>query len=528
MATVREATFDLLRDLGMTTIFGNPGSTELTFLQNFPDDFSYILGLQEATALGMADGYAQATGQAAFVNLHTSPGLGNAMGAIVTAWHNKTPLVVTAGQQDRRHIALEPLLSGDLVELAKPYVKRSHEPFRAQDVPGEILRAYHTAMLDPKGPVFLSIPMDDWDAEAEPLPERKMYYEIAANPEGLEEFAEVLAGAERPAIVAGAGTDRADAFYDAVALAERLRAAVWQAPAAPRFGFPQDHPLFQGHLTFAQKQLAEELSDYDVVLVLGAPVFLYYPYVPGPYVYEGTRVLQITDDTRQATRAAVGTSLVGDVALAIRRLMELLPEKSDRPAPPAREAPSTPEARTPIPPDYLLHTLQEVLPEEAAIFEETSSMRSKFQEHVRVTRPGGYSNAASGALGYAMPASVGYKLAQPERPVVCLVGDGSSMYSVQALWSAAHYGANVLFVVPNNKGYYVLKGFRDQVGAEEPVPGLDVPGLDHVKIAEGLGVAGEAVEEAEALQEALERGLNEERPYLINVFVEPEVPELPT
>ena len=529
MGTVREATFDLLRELEMTTIFGNPGSTELPFLRDFPDDFRYVLGLQEATALGMADGYAQGVGRAVLVNLHTSPGLGNAMGAIVTAWHNKTPLIVTAGQQDRRHIALEPLLSGDLVDLAKPYVKRSHEPLRAEDVPGEILRAYHTAMLDPKGPVFVSIPMDDWDAEAEPLPEREMYYELAANPEGLEKFAEVLSEAKKPAIVAGAGTDRVGAFYDAVALAEKLRAAVWQAPAAPRFGFPQDHPLFQGHLTFAQRVLAEELSEYDVVLVLGAPVFLYYPYVPGPYVAEGTRVLQITDDTRQATRAAVGTSLVGDVGLAIRRLTELLPEETDRSAPPTQEAPPAPEARTPIPPAYLMHILQEVLPEEVAIFEEASSMRSKFQEYVRTTHPGGYNNAASGGLGYAMPASVGYKLAMPERPVVCLIGDGSSMYSVQALWSAARYGANVLFVVPDNNGYYVLKGFGEQIGASiDTIPGLDLPGLDLAKIAEGMGVTSETIEEADALPEALRRGLDAGRPYLLNVFVEPEVPKLPT
>jgi benzoylformate decarboxylase len=529
MGTVREATFDLLRELEMTTIFGNPGSTELPFLRDFPDDFRYVLGLQEATALGMADGYAQGTGRAAFVNLHTSPGLGNAMGAIVTAWHNKTPLIVTAGQQDRRHVALEPLLSGDLVDLAKPYVKRSHEPLRAQDVPGEILRAYHTAMLAPKGPVFVSIPMDDWDAEAEPLPAREMYYDIAPDPEGLEKFAKVLAEAQRPAIVAGAGVDRSGAFYSVMNLAMKLKAAVWQAPAPPRAGFPQDHPLFQGHLTFAQKQLAEQLSEYDVVLVLGAPVFLYYPYVPGPVVTEGTRVLQITEDTRQATRAAVGTSLVGDVALAIHRLTELLPEESDRSAPPARAASPTPEARTPIPPDYLLHVLQEVTPEETAIFEEASSMRSKFQEYIKITRPGGYNNAASGSLGYAMPASVGYKLALPERPVVCLIGDGSSMYSIQALWSAARYGANVVFVVPDNRGYYILKGFGEQVGADiETIPGLDLPDLDLAKIAEGLGVASETIEEADALPEALRRGFDAGRPYLLNVLVEPEVPKLPT
>src|SRR5919199_6048170 len=248
MSTVREATFDLLRKLRMTTVFGNPGSTELTFLRDFPGDFRYVLGLQEASVLGMADGYAQGTGQAAFVNLHTSPGLGNAMGSLVTAGHNRTPLVVTAGQQDRRHIALDPMLSGNLVDLAKPYVKISHEPYQAKDVPREILRAYHTAMQAPRGPVFVSIPMNDWDAEAERLPEREVFHEPEPNPEGLEEFAKVLAEAQKPAIVAGAWVDRKGAFYDTVKLAEKLQAAVWGAPLASRAGFPQDHPLFQGHL----------------------------------------------------------------------------------------------------------------------------------------------------------------------------------------------------------------------------------------------------------------------------------------
>ena len=531
MGTVREATFDLLRELGMTTVFGNPGSTELTFLRDFPGDFRYVLGLQEASVLGMADGYAQGTGQAAFVNLHTSPGLGNAMGNIVTAWHNRTPLVIMAGQQDRRHISLDPMLSGNLVELAEPYVKRSHEPHLAKDVPREILRAYHTAMQAPRGPVFLAVPMDDWDAESEPIEpllERAVFHEPVPDPEGLEKFAEVLAGAMKPAIVAGAWVDRKGAFYDTVALAEKLKAAVWKAPLASRAGFPQDHPLYQGNLPPAQKQVAEQLSEHDVVLVLGAPVFLYYPYVPGPVIKEGTKVLQITGDPDKATRAAVGTSLVGNVAHAVRRLTELLPEEPDRSAPPAREAPPVPEAETPIPPAYLMHILAEVLPEEVSFFEESASVRETFHEHVRSSQPGGYFNAASGGLGYAMPASVGYKLAMPERPVVCLIGDGSSMYSIQALWSAAQYEANVVFVVVDNRGYYILKGFRDAMGLGETVPGLDVPGHDLVKVAEGLGVEGEKVEAAGSLPKALERALEAGRPYLLDVLVEPLIPELPS
>ena len=301
----------------------------------------------------------------------------------------------------------------------------------------------------------------------------------------------MLKQAERPAIVAGAWVDRKGAFHDTVILAEKLKAAVWEAPLASRTGFPQDHPFYQGNLAPAQKQVSEQLSGYDVVLVVGAPVFLYYPYVPGPVVEEGTKVLQITGDPDKAARAAVGTSLVGNVTRAVRHLIELLPE-------------------------------------EVTIFEETGSVRETFHEHVWVNQPHGYFNAASGGLGYAMPASVGFKLARPERPTVCLIGDGSSMYSIQALWSAAQYGANVVFVVVDNSGYYILKGFREALGLGEDVPGLDVPDLNLVKVAEGLGVSAETVEAATTLPKALKRALEAERPYLLNVLVEPKIPELPS
>jgi benzoylformate decarboxylase len=525
MGAVREATFDLLRRLGITTVFGNPGSTELPFLKDFPEDFRYVLGLQEATVLGMAEGFAQGTGRAALVNLHTGPGLGNAMGAMITAWHNKTPLLVTAGQQDRRHRALEPLLTGGLVELAKPYVKRSFEPVRAEDVPREIQRAYHTAMQQPRGPVFVSIPMDDWDAEAEPLGEHDVIHRTAPDPEAIERFAAILREARNPAIVTGAGVDRSGAFYDAVTLAEKLAASVWQDPISPLASFPQDHPLFQGHLPPSQRQLAERLSGHDVVLVLGAPVFLYYPYVPGPSVAGEARVLHVSEDPEEAARAAVGTSLVGDVGLAIRELAELLPEV-DLQSPPPREQPPEPEARTPMSVEYVMHTLAGVLPEEAVVFDETASSKAKLHRYVRINRPGGYHTSAAGGLGFCMPGSVGFKLAVPERPVVCTIGDGSSMYSIQALWSAARYGAEVAFIVVNNRGYSILKGFRDAIGAGDRVPGLDVEGIDFVGVAKGLGVDGELVEEAGDLLPAVKRALNAGRPYLLEVVVDPEVPSL--
>jgi benzoylformate decarboxylase len=525
MATVREATFDLLRRLKMTTVFGNPGSTELPFLKDFPEDFRYVLGLQEATVLGMAEGFAQGKGQAALVNLHTGPGLGNAMGAMITAWHNKTPLLVTAGQQDRRHRALEPLLTGELVDLAKPYVKRSFEPVRAADVPGEILRAYHTAMQHPMGPVFVSVPMDDWDAQAGSPTDHAVVHRTAPDPDAIEQFARLLAEARNPAVVAGAGVERSGAFHDAVDLAEKLAAPVWQDPISPLAGFPQDHPLFQGQLPPAQKALAETLSGNDVVLVLGAPVFLYYPYAPGPTVVAGTQVLHVSEDPEEAARAAVGTSLVGDVGLAIRGLTELLPQ-ADRQPPTAQEPPQTPEAGTPMSVEYVMHTLAGVLPEEAVVFDETASSMAKLHGYVRFNRPGGYHTSAAGGLGFCMPGSVGFKLAVPERPVVCIIGDGSSMYSVQALWSAARHGADVAFIVINNRGYSILKGFRDAIGAGDTVPGLDVEGIDFAGVARGLGVDGELVEEAGDLLPAIKRASNAGRPYLLDVVVDPKVPEL--
>src|SRR5919205_487562 len=333
MSTVREVTYELLRSFGVTKMFGNPGSTELPFLKDFPEDFTYVLGLQESVVVGMADGYAQGTGRPAFVNLHTAAGLGNAGAAIMTAHHNRTPLFTTAGQQDRRQLAYEPFLSGKLVEMALPYVKWSHQPDRAGDVPAAIERAYHTAMQAPRGPVFVSVPMNDWEATVEPHEAREIDYRMAPNPGALDGAAQLLASSRRPAIVAGAGVDRAGAWYDTLTLAEKLNAAVWTDPMHPRAGFPQDHHLFQGHLPLTQASIAHRLSGYDVVLVLGAPVFRYFPYDPGPPVARNTKVIHVTDNPEEASRAATGTGVMGDVALAIRQLIQRLPEKTDRPAP---------------------------------------------------------------------------------------------------------------------------------------------------------------------------------------------------
>jgi len=525
VTTVREVTYDLLRALGMTTVFGNPGSTEAPFLRDFPADFRYVLSLQEASTVAMADGFAQATGRPALVNLHTAPGVGNAMGNIIAAWHNKTPLVVTAGQQTRAMMAMEPwLYNRDAVDLPKPYVKWSSEPPRAEDVPAAVERAFHTAMQQPRGPVFLSIPMDDWDAPAEPRTPRTVSDRTAPDPTALHRVADLLGTSKRSAIIAGAEIDRSDGWEEAVALAERTRAAVYSAPVTERVGFPEGHPLFQGPLPFAQKPISDTLSGYDVVLVVGAPVFRYYPHVPGPATPEGTRLLHLTDDPDEAARAVAGDAVVGDVRLALERLVQLVPA-SDRAAPTARPRPAPPPARAPIGPAFLAHTLAQALPADAVIAAESPTNAPALRDYLRPSRPGGYYSAASGGLGWALPAAVGLQLAHPERRVVAVVGDGSSLYSIQALWTAAQLNLPLVVIVPNNAQYAILKAFtrfQDTSG----VPGLDLPGLDIAGIARGFGYDAHRVDRPEDLAGALRDALAACAPVLVEVVVDPAIPPL--
>jgi benzoylformate decarboxylase len=530
MATVREVTYDLLRALGMTTIFGNPGSTEETFLQDFPDDFTYVLGLQEAAVIGMADGYVQATGRAALVNLHTAPGVGNAMGGLVTAWYDRAPLVITAGQQVRPMLAVEPwLVNIEAVDLPKPYVKWSYEPTRAEDVPGAIERAYHTAMQAPMGPVFVSIPMDDWGVESTPRPARRVSYRTAPDPAALAAVAAALRDSARPALVVGAAVDRAGAWELAVALAERTRATVYGAPAAERVSFPEDHPLFQGNLPPAIAPLAARLKEHDLVVVIGAPVFRYYPHLPGPHLHEETDLFHLTEDADEAARAPVGTAVVGDVGLALERLVERVPG-AERAAPSPRQRPTPPPATDPISAAYAMYAFGRALPEGAVVVNESASNSREFHAYVSITRPGGYHRTASGALGFGLPAAVGLQLAQPERPVACVLGDGAFLYSPQALWTAAQLRLPVVFVVLRNGQYAILKAFAAFERVGERVPGLDIPDLDIVQLAAGHGCEGRRVRHPAELEDALRAAFadawQEKRPIVVEVEIERVVPPL--
>ena len=312
-STVRSVTYELLRALRLTTVFGNPGSTEETFLQDFPGDFSYVLALQEASVIAMADAFAQVTRRPALVNVHSSAGLGNAMGNLVAAYHGNTPLIVTAGQQHRELLIGDPFLANrEAITMPKPWVKWSYEPARAQDVPEAFMRAYAMALQPPAGPVFLSLPLDDWNQPLTgPARIRTVSDRVAPDPERLRLFASRMSASHRPVLVFGPDVDRAGGWDAAVALAEKLRAAVYGAPLLDRASFPEDHPLYCGPLGMSVKTISDRLAGYDLAVVIGAEVFRYYPYVPGDLLPAGTELLQITANPEVAAAARVG-SRAGD------------------------------------------------------------------------------------------------------------------------------------------------------------------------------------------------------------------------
>ena len=534
MSTVREATFDLLRARGMTTIFGNPGSTELPMLADYPDDFRYVLGLQEAVVVGMADGYAQASGTVGHVNLHTAPGVGNAMGAIFNAQANHAPLLITAGQQVRAAVTMQANLTNrDATRVPHPLVKWSYEPPTAADVPAAIGRAIHTASLPPKGPAFVSIPMDDWteeatgDGSAQAIA-RTVDGRAVAAPDLVANLASRLAAASNPVLVAGPDIDASGGWDLGVRLAELQHLPVWSIPATGggRLGFPENHPNFKGTLPPAIAPISETLAGHDLILVAGASVFAYYPYLPGDLLPEGAELVVITSDPEEAARAPMGEAIVADVKLTLGALLtELGDEESSRPAPEEREGPMDPadlglEPGGPISGTEAMAALGSAFPDDGIIVLEAPSSTMALRNQLRISRPGSYYFGAGGGLGFGLSASVGVQMAQPDRPVVCVVGEGSAQYAITAFWSAVAYDVPVTFLVLRNSEYAILKWFSLAEGVEG-APGLDLPALDVAAVAEGYGVPSQRVESGEELNSALKAQIGSGKPGLVEVGVAP-------
>jgi benzoylformate decarboxylase len=514
--TVRDATFDVLRRLDLTTIFSNPGSTEVPLLAGLPEDLTFVLALHEGSVVAMAAGHALGSDAPALVLLHSMPGLGNAVAALATARLNRAPLVVVVGQQDRRHLALDPFLAGRLDGLAGSYPVHTAHPPRAQDVPGAIVRAHHEAVTG-RGPALVIVPMGDW---TEPAPEpheitgpQRLLRSSAADPLAVDALAALLDDARNPAIVAGASAD----WPALTALAERLGCSVFQEPFGGQAGFPQDHPLFAGHVPAGRARVRAMFKPHDLVLVVGTGALRQYPFEPGPLVEPATRIAVITQDPEEAHRSPAELAVLGDPGAICAALAAAVPPREPHVTPFPR--PFALEPTEPLRAGHVLQALADRLPRDAILLEETPSSRPELHARIPATAPLGFLSAM-GMLGFALPAAIGLRMAT-DRPVLAVVGDGSSLYQIQALWSAVAYETGVLFVVLRNGGYAIMDRLAERAGKSGPWPALDR--IDIAALARAQGCRARRIETADDLHATLDEVLASLRdrtaPLLLEVVV---------
>jgi benzoylformate decarboxylase len=546
---------EILRGAGVEYLFGNPGTTELPFLDALDGSgLTYVVALQEATATAAADGYAQASGRLGVVNLHVAPGLANALSIVHNASRAKTPLLVTAGQQDSRLLLDAPILAGDMVKMTEGLTKWSYELRNAAEAPSALRRAIHVAQAPPTGPVFLALPMD---LMTEPCDDRggapgRVALRPTAEPEAIARAASLLARAKAPAIIAGDGVARAGAQGELVALAETLGAAVHGEPIHRRLSFPGDHPLWRGGLYPTSTATARALERFDVVLIVGATVFTWLFHAPGAPFGAAQTIIQIDDDPREIGRSyPVALGIVAGVRGALSDLHEAVAKRQDggardtareRAAALARAreehvrrlAASADAAadRAPIAPEYLMRTLGALLPPDALVVDESASSLSHVLRHLPFRAGSDFFGSKTGTLGWGMGAALGVQLAHPRRRVVATIGDGSVMYAPQALWTAAHYALPVTYVVANNASYAILKSGMlafELPGAKRGVfPGMDLvaPEIDYVALARSMGVLAERVDKPATLREILARALDHPGPALVDVAIDRSIPEM--
>lgn len=527
--TVRETAFDVFRRRDLTTMFANPGSTEVPFLAGLPEDIRFVLALHEGSVVGLATGFAIGRGEPALAVLHTTAGLGTAVSALATARVNRAPLVVIVGQQDRRHLAFEPFLAGRLAGLAGDYPVSVDQPVLAQDVPAAIERAFHAAATA-RGPALVIVPMDDWEAPADEEREPaaavgSIMRAAAVAPEAVDALAAFLAEAQSPALVVGAGADDPATWSALVELAERLAAPVFQESFGARAGFPQDHRLFAGVLPADRPRLRERLEPHDAVLVVGAPVFRQAPYAPGRLTEPGTRVALLSDDPEEAHRSPAELTVLAPLAAACRELAHRLPARE---APPSEAlgrppAPAPPGPGEPLLASHVLAALAERLPRDAVVVEEAPVDRPEIHDRLAARESLGYVSAAMGGLGFALPAAAGLRMALPHRPIVAVVGDGAAIYGVPAVWSAAHYQVGALFVVLSNGRYAVLDRVAERHGAAGPWPAFAE--IELATIARGFGCPARRIATHEELVAALDEAVptlaTRAEPLLLDVVIAP-------
>lgn len=548
----RQVLIESLLAHGVDRIFGNPGTTESPLLDSLPDypALEYIVHLHEGVAVGAANFYAQASGKTAFVNLHVAPGLGNAIGMIYSAWKNNTPMVVTAGQQDTRMRLTDPVLGHDLVAIAAPVTKWSVQVERADELGPILRRAFRIARQAPAGPVFVGLPIDVLEQEtgvAAGLPGNG-FTQTQPDPQGIAAMTALLLAAANPAIVAGDDVARAGADRILVRLAERLGAAVWFEGLRGRNSFPTDHAAARGTLAFDARGVAKQLAGNDLVLLLGGPFFESVWYAPGSPFAPGTRVLQIEEAPSRlaynfaldaGVLAAVGPALLaldaavasgagGEFSAAAKARLAAMHslKQAEQAAHKTRLEKAWSRAPTSMP--RAMAEIRAAAPANVIVVDETITANLDLFSTFSFSGPDDYFSGRGGGIGQGLAGAVGVALARRDRPVLCVSGDGSAMYSIQALWTAAHYDLAVVFVILANREYRVLKhnidAYRQRfdVTSDQPYMHMDLtrPVLGFVDLARGMGVAGSRVESADRIAVAVAAAFASGKPTLIEIAIE--------
>jgi benzoylformate decarboxylase len=543
----KRAFLDLLKQEGVRVMFGNPGTTELPLMDAFAveNDIRYILGLQEAALMAMADGYAQASGELAVLNLHVAPGVGNAMGMLYDAMKANAPVLITAGQQDLEYLATEPVLSADLPTLARPFVKWAAEVHRVEDLPIYVHRAVKTALAPPTGPVFLSLPGDMLknDADIDLLEPTRVAPHIRGDAAAVEAAAALLAKAERPVIMAGDAVMQSRAHKELAALAEALGAPVYCEFVPNTASFPSSHPLYRGQMTRSQQGVREVLDKHDVLFSVGGDLFTWsLPSNVDPWP-RGMQLIHLDTDPWQIGKnypAQVGIlgdpkATLPDIAKALGERMSAAQKgaaamrlksaseaiKADREA--FRAKARALAGKTPVQPIALLEAIGAMLPKDAVVIEEVLSSAPGARSLINADDPQSYFALRGGGIGWGLPAAIGVKIALPDRPVVALVGDGSAMYTVQGLWTAAHYRLPIIWVIFNNTSYRILKqrlvNMRGLAEQADNFVGMNLtdPAIDFVGLARSLGIEGQRAKTVKDATDLIAKALKDGTALLIDV-----------
>jgi benzoylformate decarboxylase len=545
--TGRSAFLALLRDEGITHLFGNPGTTELPIMHALKDypELTYVMAMQESLVVAMADGFSRASGRLVACNVHVAPGLGNAMGSLYNAQFTGTPMILTAGQQEQGHGLMEPVLYGPLVRMAEPLVKWAVEVTRLEDLPRIVRRAAKIATTPPSGPVFISLPGDILNAEAGIELGRSTRVDTRVRPsdEVLQALAQRILKAERPVIIAGDEIVKSDALHEAAELSATLGAPAWQCSTPYGAHFLSESPCFMGALSRSQQQVRGLLAPHDLIIVLGGDPLRMSVYSEVDALPYGMAMVQVgLVDWDLAKNYPVDIALKADVKETLRVLIPALKSAGgdalsqrarvgiDALASTnwtARRAKlvagiSKQDDRAPIDPDFLTLQIVEAIPDHGILVDEgLTSSRQMLALRAHRDRYG-YHALASGGIGWALPASVGVSLAHPERPVVCYSGDGSAMYSIQSLWTAAHHRLPLTFVIANNGGYRIIKQRLLAFHGDDHFVGMDFvdPKVEFAELAKSLGLEAIRITEAKDLKPALRSAFRRPGAKLIEVLVE--------